>query len=280
MHFVAGLVTFFFMHADSAEFNSSPASVGMPSSLHIFASAYGTMGGYSTQTNSRSISGYFTASNAWRDYYTVGYANLWLERDDAGGKYYSQILVTARGSWLLTGDRISLAAHYAYLNEGAIQNFSTAQVLHWAGAGGTYWFSPFQNMSASFSLSVADGKLFAGAYRGIYSLHIVNGIWTSSTVILTDADFSPRFFSFRQSVSVPIGNGSVLIMSGELGRRGFYFDDEALVVYNQRSVQTGSFILKGIVQTFDGLYLIPSFEYNVFDEYNVKYGSLGVRVVF
>lgn len=280
MHQLAAVLSLFFMHADSTEVKSPIAFIAPPSALHVLASAYGAIGGYSTQTDSRSVSGYVTVSNAWRDYYTVGYANLWLERDDAGGKYYSQRLVSARASWLLPGDRISLAAHYAYLDEGAIQNFSTSQVLHWGGAGATYWFSPFQSASTSLSLSLADGELVAGVYRGIFSLNIVNGIWATSTAIITDAEFSPRLFSFRQSVSVPLGNDSFLVASGEAGRRGFYFDDEALIVYNQRSVQTGSFILKGIVQTFNSLYLIPSFEYDLFDEYNVKYGSLGIRIVF
>lgn len=280
MHNLVGLVAFLFMHTDSTEFDSSPASISLPSSLHILASAYGAIGGYSTQTDSRSISGYITLSNAWRDYYTVGYSNLWLESNAAGGKYYSQNLVTARASWLLPGERVALAAHYAYLNEGEIQFYSNPTVFHWAGGGATYWFSPFQFAMTSFSLSLSGGTLVAGAYRGTFSFNVADGIWSTSTVIVNDADFTARLCSFRQSVSVPLGNESFLVASGEIGRRGFYFDDEALVIYNQRSVQTGLFILKGTVQTFDRLYLIPSFEYNSFDGYNVKYGSLGIRIVF
>jgi hypothetical protein len=280
MHHLAGILAILFMHADTTEHELSSVFIGMPSSLHVLASAYGTLGGYSTQTDSRSVSSYVTLSNAWRDYYTAGYSNLWLESDSAGGKYYSQNLFTARASWLLSGDRVSLSAHYAYLNEGAIQNFSTSQIFHWAGAGATYWFSPFQSVSTSFSLSLSGGTLVAGAYRGSYAFDVANGIWSTSTLIVNDADFTARLCSFRQTVSVPLGNDSFIIGSGEIGRRGFYFDDDALLVYNQRSVLTGTFLLKGIVQTFDHVYLIPSFEYDLFDEYNVKYGSVGIRIVF
>ena len=279
MHHLVGLFALFFLLADSAESDSPTAFISVPSPLHMVISAYGTMGGYSTETASRTISGYVTLSNAWRDYYTIGYGNLWLESNDAGGKYYSQNSLTARTSWLMSGDRISLALQYAYLDEGAIQNFSTSQVFHWAGAGAVYWFSPFQYVSAAFSLSLSEGVLVAGAYRGSFSFDAANGIWATSTLIVNDADFTAKLCSFRQSVSIPLGNDSFLIASGEVGRRGFYFDDELLIIYNQRYVQTGSYALKGIVQATDHIYLIPSFEYTLFDDYDVKYGSLGVRVV-
>jgi hypothetical protein len=250
------------------------------SPLHIIASSYGAVGEYSTDTRSRSVSGYVTLSNAWREYYTLGYANLWLARDDAGGKYFSQHLFSGRASWLLSNDKVALAAHCSYLYEGEIQSFSSAASFSWLGAGGTYWFSPFQYAAGSFSLCLAGGGICAGAYRGIFSFDVGNGIWSTSTAIVNDADFSAPLFSFRQSVSVPLGNESYIVAIGEIGRRGFYFDDDALIVYNQRAIQTDAVTLRGIVRTFPNVFLIPAFDYTVFDEYNVKYGSLGIKVVF
>ncbi len=263
----------------SARAQDEPPAPAAPSPWHTIVSAYGAIGGYSTGTDSRSVSAYLTFTNAWLDYYTLGYATLWLERSDAGGKYYSQQLISARGSWFVS-DRVSLAGHYAYLDEGEIQFYSNPAVFHWGGAGGSYWFSPFQVAGTSFTLSFSGGSLIAGMYRAAHSFDVANGIWLTSSAIVTDADWTPRLFSFRQSVSVPLGNDSYLIASGVIGRRGFYLDDEGLIVYNQRSVQTGSIALKGVVSVAEGFYLLPAFEYNLFDEYNVKYGSIGVRAVF
>ncbi len=280
MTHLIGFIPFLFLSPDSSAIDFQLSSLSTPSPLHVIASAFGTAGSYSTQTDSRSFSGYVTFSNAWRDYYTIGYANLWLSSTAAGGKYYSQNLFTGRASWLLPGDRISIAVHYAFLSEGEIQSYSSAATFHWAGGGATYWFSPFQFTAASFSLALSDGGVVAGIYRGIFSLDVGAGIWLTSTVIVNDADFTPSLFSFRQSVSVPLGNDSYIIGSGETGRRGFSFDDEALVIYNQRAIQTAAVGLKAIVRIFDRIYIIPAFEYDALDGYNAKYGSVGIRAVF
>ncbi len=79
---------------------------------------------------------------------------------------------------------------------------------------------------------------------------------------------------------MPLGGESFVEVSADIGRRVFYFDDELLLVYNQREIQTGSVLLKGTVKLFPHFFVVPSLEYDVFDSYNVKYGSLGVRVVF
>lgn len=250
-----------------------------PSQVHVIGSVYAALGRYSTETDSRSLSGYLTISNAWRDYYTLGYATLWLERSDAGGKYYSQHLVSAKGSWLVS-DRIAIAAHYAYLDEGEIQFFSNPATFHWAGGGGSYWFSPFSLVGGSCTISISGGTLVAGMYRAAYAFDVAGGIWLTSTAIVSDAEWTPKLFSFRQSISVPLGNDSYLVAAGNIGRRGFYFDDEGLIVYNQRAVQTAGVALKGIIHTGAGFYILPAFEYNAFDGYNVMYGSLGVRGVF
>ncbi len=283
---IAGLLALLFGRAARAEDSTlsttsiePSALVSLPSRWHVVASAYGVLGRYTTDTDSRTLSGYVTLSRNWRDYYTLGYATLWLARNDAGGKYYTQHFLVGRGSWFLT-ERLSAAAHYAYLNEGEIQFYSNPAEFHWAGAGVSYWLSPFQLVGTSFTLSLSAGKVASGSYRAMHSFDVGAGIWLTSSAILTDATWLPRLLSFRQAVSIPLGNDSYIVATGDMGRRGFYFDDEALIVYNQRSVQTGGFIIKGIVHIAGGFYLIPAFDYVVFDEYSVKYGSVGIRAVF
>jgi len=282
---ILGLLTFMVsgMPAlDSAE-ASHPSQALEPitpaSSLHAIAAMYGTTGGYSTGTDSRSVSGYVTLTNSWLDYYTLGYVLLWLQRGDAGGRYYTQQLMTVSASHAFT-DRVSAAARYAYLKEGEIQYYSDQTEFHFFGAGASYWFSPFALAGFSTSLGLSRGRLTAGCHRGFFSCDVMGGIWVTSSATVTDAEWTPTLFSFRETISVPLGNDSYIVGTGEAGRRGFYFDDEALIMYNQRDIQTQSAILKGIVHVIDGLYLLPALEYDGFDSYSVKYGSFGIRVVF
>lgn len=285
MHNLLGMLVAFGLHAPvSQDSLGNPSEyeqpVGLLSPVHVIASTYGTIGTYSTETHSYSISGYATLTNAWRDYYTVGYIDLWLNRSDLGGKYFSQNLFTARGSWLLSGDRVSISTHYAYLDEGEIQSFSNPAVFHWMGAGGQYWFSPFQTIGTSLTLSLSEGTFVAGGYSSFFSFDVGSGIWSTTKLTVTDADFTARLFSLGQEISVPLGNDSYVVARGQFGRRGFFFDDEALIVYNQRAVQTKSFSVKGIIQTFSKLYLIPSLQYDAFDEYDIFYGSIGIRATW
>jgi hypothetical protein len=218
-------------------------------------------------------------SDEWKDYYTLGFATLWLDRDDLGGKYYSQELVLGRASWLL-GYQTNLFASYAYLHEGEIASYSSPATFHFAGGGGSYWLSPTEQIGASAVVSLSEGKIQSENLRGFFSFHIAEGIWATSMATFSKAKWTPSLFVFRQSVSVPLGGDSYLAASADFGRHAFYFDDELLLVYNQRAVQTGYYLLKGTIRIFDQFYLIPSFEYNVFDEYKVKYGSLGARIMF
>ncbi len=266
----------------------SSSSVGTPgpdvrvptfSPLHIVASAYGSLGSYSTDTRSRSASTYFTLSNSWQDYYTVGFATLWLERDDAGGKYYSQQLVSARASWLFDY-RTNLSVHYGYLHEGEIASFSAPSTFHFVGGGVHYWFSPTAVAGTSATLSLSESKLQSSTFRASFSFQPVEGFWVTSTATVGEAQWAPRLFVFRQSLSVSLGGESSLQASADIGRRVFHFDDELLVAYNQREIQTGYFLLKGTVKLFPHFFVVPSFEYDAFDSYNSKYGSLGLRVVF
>jgi len=250
-----------------------------PSARHFVASAYSSLGYYSTDTRSRSASGYLTMSNGWKDYYTLGFAPLWLVRDDLGGKYYSQELVTARGSWLIDY-RVNLTAFYGYLHEGAIANYSSAAVFHFAGGTGSYWFSPTENAGAGVLLSASAKKIQSEAVRGFFSLHIADGVWATSTATFSKAKWTPSLFVFRQSVSVPLGGDNYIMASVDFGRRAFYFDDDLLLVYNQREVQVGHYLVNGTIRLFGEFYAIPSFEYNKFDGYNVAYGSIGFRIVY
>jgi hypothetical protein len=252
---------------------------GVASAIHLIASAYGSIGTYSTDTRSRSASTYFTLSDEWKNYYTLGFAALWLVRDDLAGKYYSQELVSGQASWLL-GYRTKLFATCAYLHEGKIASYSPSTAFHFGGGGGSYWLSLTEQVGASAILSLSEGKVQSENLRGFFSFHIAEGIWATSTATYSKAKWTPSLFVFRQSVSVPLGGDSYLAASADFGRHAFYFDDDLLLVYNQRVVQTGYYLLKGTIRVFDQFYLIPSFEYNVFDEYNVKYGSLGARMVF
>lgn len=272
-----GLVILFMPLGLAQDESIEPAT--LPSSWHTVATVYGALGRYSTDTDARAASAYITVSNAWRDYYTLGYATLWLERGDSGGKYYSQHALSARGSWFVS-DRISVASHYAYLDEGEIQFYSNPATFHWGGAGASYWFSPFQVVGTSFTLSLSKGSVLARIYRAVHSFDVANGIWLTSSVIVTDAAWTPQLFSFRQLVTLPLGNESYLVAAGDFGRRGFYFDDEGLVIYNHRLVQTAGATLKGIVRIIPTFFVIPAVEYSRFDEYNVFYGSFGIRAVF
>ena len=249
------------------------------SAIHLIGSVYGTMGTYSVGTRSRSASAYLTLSDEWRDYYTLGFATLWLERDDLDGKYYSQELASAQASWLL-GYRTKLFTTYAYLHEGEIVSYSSPATFHFGGGGGSYWLSPTEQIGVSAMGSLSEGEVQSENFRGFFSFHIAEGIWATSAATFSKAKWTPSLFAFRQSVSVPIGSDSYLAASAEFGRHAFYFDDELLLVYNQRAVQTGYYLLKGTVRVFDRFYLIPSFEYDVFDEADVKYGSLGARMMF
>lgn len=285
MHNLLGILIVFGLHIPvSKDSLDNPSEyeqqIPLPSPMHGIVSTYGTLGAYSTETHSYSLSGYATLTNAWRDYYTVGYINLWLKRSDLGGKYFSQHLFTARASWLLSGDRVSISTHYAYLDEGEIQSFSNPAVFHWMGASMRYWFSPFHTIGTSLTLSLSEGIFVAGGYSSFLSFDVGSGIWSTTNVTVTDAEFTARLFSLGQGISVPLGNDSYVAAHGEFGRRGFFFDDEALLVYNQRVVQTHSFSLKAIIQTFSKLYLIPSLQYDAFDEYNIFYGSIGIRAVW
>jgi hypothetical protein len=254
------------------------STVEIPSPLHFLASAYGTLGGYSTSTDSRSYSGYVTLTNAWRDYYTLGFSSLSLKSSGAG-KFYSQDVVTARAS-LFVSDRVALVGHYGYLFEGEISSYSSSAVFHWIGGGANYWFSYFSLAGISSSAAITGGKVVSSAFRGWYSFDVLNGIWASSLVVVTASDWSPRLFSFRQVVTVPVGNESSIIGWADVGRRGFYFDDESLIMYNQRSILRGSFVVKAIVRIVGGVYAIPLLQYDTLDDYDVKYASLGIRVVF
>lgn len=264
---------------DSAAHVNPGVSSSHSSSLHVVLSTYGSIGNYSTDTKSRSLSGYATLSSAWVDYYTVGYNSLWLERDDAGGKYYTQHLVSARASKFFP-PRITLTAHYAYLNEGEIQSFSDRAIFHWMGGGASYWFSPFQVAGSSFTLSVSGGEIATSIVRGYFSFNVAAGIWATTTAILSNASWTPSLFFVHQTISIPFGNSHFLVAAAGAGRRAFYFDDENLILYNQRVVQTKLVQVKAIVNIAGGFYLVPSFEYNGHAEYSATYGSLGLRVVF
>lgn len=253
-------------------------TTGVASPIHIVASAYGVVGRYSTDTRSRSVSGYVTLSNAWLDYYTIGYNTLWLERD-ADGTYYTQHLGVARASVFLP-PRVTLALHYAYLNEGEIQSFSQRTIFHWMGSGISYWFSPLQVAGTSFTLSLSGGNFAGSIFRGYFSCEVVAGIWSTTTAVLSDASWTPSLFSVHQTISLPLGNENYIVASAGAGRRAFYLDDEALIVYNQRVVLTRCAQLKAIVNVGGGCYLVPSFDFNGHDEYSALYGSLGLRVVF
>lgn len=272
-HCVAG-------NSDSVSQAYEPENLpAVTSSMHFMASAYGTMGTYSTDTRTRSASAYVTMSDEWKDYYTLGFVTLWLDRDDLGGKYYSQGLVSGQATWSL-GYRTKLFATYAYLHEGEIALYSSPATFHFGGGGGSYWLSLTEQIGASTMLSLSEGKIQSENLRGFVLFHIAEGIWATSSATYSKAKWTPSLFVFRQSVSVPFGNESYIVASADFGRHAFYFDDEFLLVYNQRAVQTAYYLLKGTIRVFDQFYVIPSFEYDGFDEYNVKYASLGVRMVF
>ncbi|MBI5471251.1 MAG: hypothetical protein HY961_02795 [Ignavibacteriae bacterium] len=281
-HFL-GLISLLMTHGfspeDSAIGSVQPTVAEVTSPLHVMASGFGTLGSYSTGTDLRSASGYVSLSNSWRDYYTVGYANLWLERSDAGGKYYSQNFVSGRVTKFVS-QRVSLTGLYGFLDEGEIEFYSGAAVFHWIGAGANYWFSYTHVAGASAAVSLSKGNLAASALRGYFSFDVLNGIWTTSTIVVTGAEWSPTFLTFHQTLSVPLGNENYIVATADFGRRGFYLDDESLVVYNQRAIQTGSYAAKATIKLTSGIFLIPSFEYDTFDDFNAKYGSIGVRAVF
>ncbi|MBX2991688.1 MAG: hypothetical protein KF749_11040 [Bacteroidetes bacterium] len=283
MTFVSGLLGFVVAASGGIRDSSTDANDGgiipLPSPLHVMVSTFGTLGSYSTGTKSRSLSGFATLSNAWVDYYTIGYGTLWLERDDAGGKYYTQHLVAARASKFLP-PRITLAGHYAYLDEGEIQLFSERTNFHWMGGGASYWFSPFQVAGSSFTLSLSGGEIATRIVRGYFSFEVTAGIWSTTTAIASNASWTPSLFWLHQTVSIPFGGRYHFVVSGGIGRRAFYLDDETLVLYNQRVVQTRLVQAKAVVNIVGGFYVIPSFEYNGHDEYSATYGSLGLRLVF
>lgn len=271
-------------HTDVQDSSAAPGEPGgpgteLPATLHFLGSAYGTLGRYSTDTRSRTASAYVTLSEAWQDYYTAGYSRLWLERDDAGGRYYTQHLAVARASVFLP-PRITLALHYAYLDEGEIQRFSQRTVFHWMGGAASYWFSPFLVAGTSSTLSLSGGTIASGIVRAFCSFEVAAGIWSTTTAVVSDVTWTPPLFSVHQTISVPLGANHRAVVSAGLGRRAFYFDDETLVMYNQRVVQTGFVQVRVTVNVVGGFSFIPAFEYNAHGEYSALYGSVGVRAVF
>ncbi len=284
-HLIGMLVLFFLQpegrqDSTSMTVESRPMEVSTPPSpWHVLASTFGSIGGYSTGTDSRSVSGYVTLSNLWRDYYTVGYANLWLERSDVGGKYYSQQFISGRVTQFVS-ERVSLTGLYGFLDESEIQFYSGSATFHWLGAGANYWFSYYHVAGASAAFSLSKGNLAASAFRGYFAFDVLNGIWSTSTIVVTGAEWSPTFLTFHQTLSVPLGNENYIVATADFGRRGFYLDDESLVMYNQRAIQTGLYAVKATIKLTSGVFLVPSFEYDTFDDYNAKYGSIGLRAVF
>jgi len=266
---------------DSTLLDQQSATGDTPESrtIHLLPSAYGSFGSYSTGTRSRSASAYLTLSDSWRDYYTVGFSTLWLERDDAGGRYYTQGVATARASWFL-GTRISVSAHYAYLHEGEIASYSPPTDFHLSGIGGSYWFSYNTVVGASGTIALSSGSAQAMIARAVFSHHLGAGFWTTSTVTTGNTRWTPAVAAWRQSLVIPLGGEHSIVASADIGRSVFYFDDELLVVYNQREVQTRFFQLKGVICILERTYLLPSLEYDEFESYNVTYASVGVRMVF
>lgn len=249
------------------------------SSTHFLTSAYVTGGSYSTKTRSRSVGFYATQTEAWLDYYTVGYERLWLERDDAGGRYYTQELVTARASWWL-GQGFGAAVHYAYLHEGEITDYSPPATFHLFGGGANYWPSGSITVGSSFTLVYDNSALQATILRAGVAVHIGSGIWSTTSTLTTKTQWTPRLLTIRQALHVPLGGESSLLARADVGRRVFYFDDDLLLLNNQRTVQTGDYQIKATVRLFDRYFLVPAISYTVSEEYDVTYGSLGLKIVW
>lgn len=275
---MGGMMAFGPAAADS--FNEvPPEAVQMTqASVHILASAFVSLGLYSTSTRSKAASAFVTLSDSWLDYYTIGFQLLRLERDDKGGSYFSQQLVPMSASRYLGGGT-GVAVHYAFLREGEITDFSAASSFHFFGAGASHWFSAGLVAGSSFTLSLSAGRISSSAIRGGLSFHVGGGLWTTSSVITTKAEWGERLLSFRQGISVPLGNASSARASVVIGRRIFYFDDELLIIYNQREAHKIILGLGGSIRLSEAWFLFPSFEYNVFDGYRVFYGTVGIRAI-
>jgi hypothetical protein len=283
MNLLLGMVGLMLSHVhggpDSIQaFETTEAEVNIPSLslLHVVASTYGSLGWYSTGTQSQSASAYVTMNKAWQDFYTLGFSSLWLNSDDAGGNYYQQQLLSARASWLFAY-RVNLSVHYGFLNEGEIQGYSSASRVHFFGGGAHYWFSPIAVAGGSFTLSLSEGTVQSNSTSGSIAFYLGGGVWSTTMMTTGKATWSQRLFVARQTVSVSFEGENVIEATADVGRRVFHFDDQLLVAYNQRDIQTGHYLLKGVVQLTSQLFVVPSFEYNTFDDYNVRYASVGLR---
>jgi hypothetical protein len=268
----------------SAEPDSTIADPGVETrnpqhtSVNVIATVLFSLGSYSTATSSHNRSAYLTLNESWRSYYTLGFHSLELRREDQGGAYYFQQFFTARVSHLLT-NALNAGVHYAYLHENAFTVFPSSS-FHIFGMRGTYWLSHSDALGASLTMSISGSNVQTKIAQIAYTTRIVDGLWGTSVLSLSDAVWTSRLLAFRQNISIPFEDGIFLWASGGIGRRVFYFDDELLILYNQREVQTGNISFGASVKIFDQFYILPTLERDIFTDYSVTYGSVGLRAVF
>ncbi len=277
---------------------SKQANDSSKSEIRFHSSAFYSYGGYSTMTISKSANAFLTLEHRKKNFFTVGYHWLSFSRDDLGKDYFTEYAFFGKGtSWL--GSRINASVFYAYNHQSAIENYTNQFVFHAFGASGNYWFNSDAAVGISYSGAIQitesntqgsqgnnpknttkNSDYAVNNYSGHLSYNFGLGVWATTSAIVSDSRWAGQFFFVRENVAVSLGKYTRLNASVGFGRRTFYFDEDLLLLYNQPEVQTSGFLVGGTIGLSKNFSIAPSFEYDVFDSYNITYGSIGFRFTF
>ncbi|TAK67644.1 MAG: hypothetical protein EPO24_00280 [Bacteroidetes bacterium] len=264
-------------------------------SWRVHGSAFYSLGSYTTNTISRNTSAFITLEHNKRSFYSAGYQTISFSRDDLGQNYFLEYTLFGKGLWWL-GDRLNASLYYAYDHQNEIPYYFPQFTFNVFGVSAQYWFNQSTALGASYAgaLQTSETELFSffgnsSARETDYAVHIASahivhsigsGIWLSTSAIVTDAKWAGTFFYARENIHVRLGKYTSLKASAGLGRRAFYLDEELLLLFDQPEVQTGGFSLGSVIGITENIGILPAIEYDLFDDYNITYGSLGVRISY
>ena len=274
-----------------------PQSVKSP--LYIHGSSYYSVGTYSTSTISKSLNTYLTVEQPKKWFSTLSYQELTFSRDDMGDNYFNQyILLGKAGLWL--NNRINLSGFFAYNFQSGMAYYfngfkynSQDFIFTVYGGNANYWFN--RSTAVGFSYSGGIRKTsdwsFTNPYTlnetserafDNYSLHfycnVYKSIWSQTTGTVTYAKWAGQYFMFRENISTNLTDYLRVNVSVGIGRRAFYFDDELLVMYNPPDVQKACYVVGASIGITKNIFVFPSFEYDAFDDYLIRYGTIGFRI--
>ncbi len=264
------------------------------SPLYLHGSSYYSVGNYSTSTVSKSLNTYISLEKPKQWFLTGSYLELTFSRDDMGDNYFNQyILLGKAGVWI--DNRTNASAFYAYNFQSGIKYYTEDFIFKIYGGNANYWFNKstavgisyvggtmttreFDVSSLSMNKKTTEHSLDNTSIHFYYNIY--KSLWSHSTGTLTYAKWAGQFFMFRENLSFNVTDYLRVNASAGIGRRAFYFDEDLLVMYNQPDVQTASYVVGASIGVTKKIHIIPSFQYDEFDDYIVRYGTVGVRVTF